>query len=348
MWFAFIFALAAPTLVSSQCIPTTSTLAPPTCPPNECWGGGCEVDPYLCKIECGPTSDDVPALQCTATPTEDPAGVTCPDVSDRKSVSAETCKELCVDAMNGDTPTEPPCRFWRYDRVSEQESTCYLMSSDQCKYHKECAGDCDCGDVGCPAEEGGDVTDPPKQSCEPGIAYNSGPAWIHWACYNFEHELLSPYNPDAIMYPDTVCYTTHKCSDWDDEQDRLLWLKCDGNTGKWIQDPGHPAQNQENYANAVDQETGVILEHECKDEPKSVLVVIIDAMGSGAQLSCETPDADAVDETFTIIAPNKCVLLCDFHLGLILEGRLNEDGEFAFYIENDVIVQSNSSVVQCW
>ena len=92
----------------------------------------------------------------------------------------------------------------------------------------------------------------------------------------------------------------------------------------------------------------MILEHECKDEPKSVLVVIIDAMGSGAQLSCETPDADAVDETFTIIAPNKCVLLCDFHLGLILEGRLNEDGEFAFYIENDVIVQSNSSVVQCW
>lgn len=348
----FIFALAAHTLVSSQCIPTTQSPdpEPPACPPNKCWVDGCEVDLFLCKIECGTSSDEVPIQQCTVTPIEDPAGVTCPDVSALKSVNAEMCEEFCVKAMNGDTPSEPPCRFWRYDKVSAQKTSCYLLSSDHCQYHKECAGDCDCGDVGCPAEEGGTATDPPEQPCKSGIAYNSGPAWIHWACYNFEHEddLLSPYNPAATMFPGTVCYTTHRCSDWDEEEDRLLWLKCDGNTGEWIPDPGHPANSMDNYAGAVDTDTGIILDQECRDEPKNVLVVIIDDMGSGAQLSCETPDADEVDETYTIMAPNKCVLLCDFHLGLIIEGRLNDAGNFAFYIENDVVTQENVDIIKCW
>merc|ERR1712080_518233 len=94
--------------------------------------------------------------------------------------------------------------------------------------------------------------------------------------------------------------------------------------------------------------TGIILEQECMGDPKPELVVNIAAMGSSAQLSCETPDTDGADETYTIIAPNKCVLLCDFQLGLIIDGRLNDDGEFAFYIENDVVVQANSTIIKCW
>ena len=132
---AFLLALAAsaPTLVSSQCLPpttpaattttstTTTTVKPQDrlteCPPNECYKDGCEVDPYLCKIECG-----TPQGTCTVTPGD---GVTCRDGATIPEASLDTqCKELCVASMNGDPATDPPCRFWRY--VSG-DTSCFLF-----------------------------------------------------------------------------------------------------------------------------------------------------------------------------------------------------------------------------
>ena len=126
----------------------------------------------------------------------------------------------------------------------------------------------------------------------------------------------------------------------------------DGDTGQWI--PFHTAGNKANYDEVLDDNH--ILEHECRGllpegdgTEKPELVVTIKDMGVGAQLSCTTPDQDSEDTTYTIVAPNKCVLLCDFHLGLTIEGRLNEEGEFVFLIvETGEDITDHGDWVTCW
>jgi len=323
-----------------------SALFSSVCPPNDLWKGGCNVDPFLCKIvcedgkDCGVSGDQCPIKSEDISKNEQP-------------VTAEKCKTLCEGkGWEGDVAAQH-CRFWRSETGMESH-TCYFLNSDQCNYHKECnRPSCDCGDVGCPPDEEGGTTEPTTLSCPSGIEYHPGLAWIHWGCYNPDYpELSSPYNPDGNMYPDTVCYTTHKCADWKAEEERQLWLKCNGLTGTWIPDPTHPAVDPKNYDGVISSTEGLILEHECSDEPKDPLVVVIDDMGSNAQLSCETPDINPDSEaTYTIIAPNKCVLLCDFQLGMIIEGRLNVEGDFKFYIndEKQPIGQDDvKSRIKCW
>ena len=90
---------------------------------------------------------------------------------------------------------------------------CFFLTSEQCKWHKECNGKCECGDVGCPADDEGTVTTPPQKNCPSGIEYHPGLGWIHWTCINSDPEfpeVSSPYNPTATMYPNTQCFTTHQ------------------------------------------------------------------------------------------------------------------------------------------
>jgi len=306
---------------------------------------GCETDPNICQIICGDANCD---------PGQ------CPDVEvDAADMNADKCAELCIASR--DKPDDKPCRFWRYDRVSAGggavNKVCTFLASDQCQYHNDCSGACECDDVGCPGENGG--VDPPKKSCLGPIVYYPGSGWIHWTCYNTEHpELGNPYNPSTVLFADTICTTTKRCADWDGEEDKKLKVVCDGNVeadnGRWVAD--QEVGNEANYNDVLGDGNGVIGEHNCKGGANPAkLVVTIANMGVGGELSCEIPDTDEDDQTFTITAPNKCVLLCDYHLAMVIEGRLDGEvsGEFKFYVTNvDPEVEIDDTNVgekiKCW
>ena len=136
-------------------------------------------------------------------------------------------------------------------------------------------------------------------------------------------------------------------------------VRCDGVTeadaefGRWV--PDQQVGNQANYDGVIGADgSGVIAEHECQGgENPATLVVTLADMGVGGELSCESPDADEDPLTFTITAPNKCVLLCDYHLAMVVEGRLDNEGEFKFSVADSdpevVIDQSNvGEKIKCW
>jgi len=357
-----ILALALPTLINAQCLETptetttTTTTTTPTpnyfdgtaeCPPNQCWEGGCNINPNICQITC--TTGDV-------------CETACPDVQlEVAEMNATKCSDLCIE--HRDKPeNEKPCRFWRYDRVSEgqgiEKLMCTFLASDQCQYFSECSNSCECEDVGCPGSQIG-TTEPPKKACKAPIVYHPGAAWIRWTCFSIDHpDLGSPYNPDTVLHAGTMCETTHKCADWEGEEARKLKVRCDGVTeadgdfGHWV--PNQQVADQANYDGVLGDGSDVIAEHECKggENPTTLEVTLAD-MGVGGDLSCEIPDTDEDPLTFTITAPNKCVLLCDYHLAMVIEGRLNDEGEFKFYVaDSDPEVEINDSNVgekiKCW
>jgi len=385
----FILAVALPTLINTQCLPdpstTTTTIAPITsstttttphapqnpdlpaaspqdrtteCPPNNCWRGGCEINSYTCQTVCQTTCD----CKCPDDSAE-PDCEACHGVeSTFGQMDAKKCEELCIASR--DAGGDNPCRFWRYDRESlnaVEFKTCTFLSSEQCLHYQDCSGSCKCGDVGCPGD-GEDPEEGPK-ACQAPIEYHPGSLWIHWTCFNVEHpDMGSPYNELTTLYADTLCTTTHKCVDWDGEGDaemseRKLTVRCNGNTaedsGHW--EPVNPVDGDKYYGeNGVIEAdgVGVIKEHQClPDESASLEVTILD-MGIGAQLSCENPDTDSNPLTYTITPPNKCVLLCDFHLAMVIEGRLNDDGDFNFYqLDTDGtadVVIDDAAKIKCW
>ena len=105
--------------------------------------------------------------------------------------------------------------------------------------------------------------------------------------------------------------------------------------------------DEANYYDVLGDGDGVISEHECLGDPKPTLNVTILDMGLGAQLICEIPDTDSDDLTYTITAPNKCLLLCEYHLAMVIEGRLSEEGEYNFYI-GDTYDVVTVDVIKCW
>ena len=147
-----------------------------------------------------------------------------------------------------------------------------------------------------------------------------------------------------------------RCSDWASEAGKQLSVRCDGLTGNWTQNSGNLTDPGGPYADVLGTQPAPIKEHQCLGENKTILTVNIDAMQDGAQLSCETPpDVDGPPATtYTITPPNKCVLLCDYHLALTFEGRLSsEEGELKFYVANAEPEQeiNNENVeqkIKCW
>ena len=136
-------------------------------------------------------------------------------------------------------------------------------------------------------------------------------------------------------------------------------VRCDGVTeaeaefGRWV--PDQQVGDQANYDGVIGADgSGVIAEHECQGgENPATLVVTLADMGVGGDLSCESPDADEDPLTFTIAAPNECVLLCDYHLAMVIEGRLDDEGEFKFYVTNvdpeeEVEQGTVSGMIKCW
>jgi len=302
----------------------------------------------VCQITCNTSTSSV----CTATPAASPCSVG----NGTAPMDAAKCEQFCKDSWEvRGAENEDVCRFWRFETI-DSVATCTFLNSTQCASFETCDGaDCECGDAGCYVE-GQETPEPPVKSCQGGIEYHFDADWIHWVCVNDEvPDLSSPYRNESAMPPNTKCYTTHKCSDWASEAGKQLSVRCDGLTGNWTQNSGNLTDPGGPYADVLGTQPAPIKEHQCLGENKTILTVNIDAMQDGAQLSCETPpDVDGPQATtYTITPPNKCVLLCDYHLALTFEGRLSGEGELKFYVANAEPEQeiNNENVqqkIKCW
>ena len=56
------------------------------------------------------------------------------------------------------------------------------------------------------------------------------------------------------------------------------------------------------------------------------------------------------ETTYTITAPNHCLLLCDLHIGMTIDGRLDERGEYEWVDQDGTTVTdaNGENPVQCW
>ena len=100
-----VFALIVPILVNAGSVFDSE------CAPNEWVGGGCEVNPNLCQIEC-------PGDPCTAT--GGAPGPCSPGAEIAQSdMDAAKCQELCEASRTGGAQGNPDiCRYWRYVSLS--------------------------------------------------------------------------------------------------------------------------------------------------------------------------------------------------------------------------------------
>ena len=60
---------------------------------------------------------------------------------------------------------------------------------------------------------------------------------------------------------------------------------------------------------------------------------------------CDIPGNIELDGTrVTITAPNHCLLLCDLHIGMTIEGQLNVDGEYKFFDQDGKAIITSEDV----
>jgi len=353
-----IFAAFVP-LISTEAIPSPYDSE---CKPNLFYPEGCDEEKNICQISC----PGDPKLPCESV--LDPCDI---DISDQTfdTMTMDKCKELCESSRDKtETSAENRCRFWRWEvletRDTRQVTSCTLMGGEECNGYKYCGHNCQCGDVGCPGENENDPPHPPDdlQPCRSGIQFHPHnpekpqDIYIHWACPSDPH---SPYNPDHEVPPETICVTTQKCSQWKVDKNPVtelnLKVKCEGKEGKWKHagngmTPVYDAVLKGEAENCAEPLCGTEALNELICEPKREELVVTKAnIGEGGQISCTTqPEED--EEKYTIAAPNKCILICDFHLGMTIEGRLDETtGAFAFFIlETEENITGQPEKVACW
>ena len=136
---------------------------------------------------------------------------------------------------------------------------------------------------------------------------------------------------------------------------RTLAVRCNGETdpGQW-QQLDDADGNGNDYMEVIGPGgSGLDTDHVCLggDTPLILAIPKEPNLADGAELVCDTPDAneDADDATYEIKAPNKCVLLCDFHLGMTIESRLNEGGEYEFVDQDGTVIPADQgATVRCW
>ena len=134
---------------------------------------------------------------------------------------------------------------------------------------------------------------------------------------------------------------------------RTLAVKCNGEVAQWQQLPESDGSGDDYKEVIGPGGVGLDTEHVCLggDIPLILVIPKEPNLADGAELVCDIPDAneDGDDATFEIKAPNKCVLLCDFHLGMIIESRLNEGGEYEFVDQDGAAIPADQGgTVRCW
>ena len=110
------------------------------------------------------------------------------------------------------------------------------------------------------------------------------------------------------------------------------------------------------YKEALDPDgagSNPLKELECEPEATDKLIVDTAAIeATGGILVCDRPDPDNTPP-YDILAPNKCILLCDYHLGMTIEGVLDDNGDYTFKIveldEDNIVTQENvNDKIKCW
>jgi len=294
-------------------------------------------------------------------PTDDCGKVEVTEVADMDAET--TCETLCTasDANPVNDDAKKRCRFWRWENHHgvHPRKICYLMVEGMCQYPELCTGEsCSGGDVGC---QGG-VDPTPPSPCKGPVVYDKDS--IHWFCFHSEYDSLNAYH-DADFPDGTTCRTFERCQDWaniDDGQEttNALWRKLQVNCedGIWVKDPNgggnhNGVEGEDDYDNIVISNGGkdAIVEPKCTGD--ALVTVPEGNIGSnaGAELICDTPVTPAKGN-YVITAPNKCILLCDYHLVLTFKSEVNEKGIVGFYFDDaehtSVASVTVDDVIKCW
>merc|ERR1719427_1099411 len=281
------------------------------CNPNENSNSCADPDEdTICKINCPRDRECAPvdADKCTAS-IADIADLTYANVLDQ-------CEQKCVDSKeagsDGDINT---CRFYKADNQGVLH-VCSLMNDKQCQDKGSCGSHCESGDVGCPSS--------PYGPCKGGVEYSGSP--FNFACFD-----VDIYSAETVP-EGTKCWTTERCSGWEAEgvangthDWRRLAITC-GNTGTWGRAENSGGSDEDYLAVLGADGAEAPVEPTC--EPESVLIHHAVFEEDGADFLCDTePTSDGGDpEYFQIVAPNTCILLCDFHLAMSLDCRITSQG----------------------
>ena len=62
---------------------------------------------------------------------------------------------------------------------------------------------------------------------------------------------------------------------------------------------------------------------------------------------CDVDGSMNGTSNYTITAPNHCLLLCDLHIGMTIDGELNQNGEYDFLDQDGEKITDPAEVI-CW
>merc|ERR1712126_597985 len=141
-----------------------------------------------------------------------------------------------------------------------------------------------------------------------------------------------------------------------------LRLLCDGTKGLWVPhltSGEYPAEAMKRFydeavggGNAADGGDALV---ELQCEPRTVGqpndVLTVNPTKTGGLLNCENLVTTTPTGEYQITPPNTCILLCDFHLGMTIKGKLNDRGyyEFTKVETGEIITQDNvDNQIKCW
>ena len=157
-----------------------------------------------------------------------------------------------------------------------------------------------------------------------------------------------------------------RCADWSEEAGvpdnlkRKLRVSCDGHTGRWTKwTTENTGGSDEDYAAVLGDGDAPIGEHRCVGGGTVLEVITAKITEDGAELMCSYPPVptDGKPDISTITAPNSCILLCDYYLGMEIETELSAEGDMVFMDGDGNVFASKSgaegnvmdgSFVECW
>merc|ERR1719384_1130665 len=311
----------------------TSTFAQDDCPANEN-SPSCDdpVDKTICQLTCNRASDE--CVQAD----EEKCGKIGVDVSAETftDMFSTRCKEICEQSRDAETSPEKVCRFYK---VSDwgKEVVCSLMDDTQCQTTGPCGSHCVSGDVGCK-----ETPIPGPQDCPAAFEYTDSA--FHFGC---DH--CNPYS-DATCEEGNTCFTTERCSEWDaagieegSQYWRKLAIECT-RFGTWARLAGSGGSD-EDYTDVLNGDAAPT-EPNCKPLPVEILPGVLTE--EGADFLCDSePTLNDAGTHLEIVAPNTCVLLCDFHLSMSLDCQISDDGETECFDEGEDIPTSAENIY-CW
>ena len=236
------------------------------------------------------------------------------------------------------------------------EVVCSLMDDTQCQATGPCRDPhCVSDDVGCKD------TPIPTLGCP--ASFNYTDSAFHFGC---DH--CNPYS-DETCKAGNKCFTTerciimfctfnlsvcvlHRCSEWDSgsvDQSSDYWRKLAVECtrfGTWVRLTGADGSDEDYVDVLGNDDTAPPQEPNCTPLPVEILKGVPDE--EGADFLCDKELELAKDGIhLQIVAPNTCVLLCDFHLSMNLECRINDHGETKCFDEGEE-TPTEPDNIYCW